>query len=299
MRKTRGGGETAAAQALRLTQAALPDQFNQSTLEGNSSSLDVVAWPETTAKLLRFGGDYQGLDFVQIQQTAIERRFSFLVGAHVKSTGIDGNVLLWNQGVLVGPAAPAKGSSKQRVVPFGERAPFSEYLPFLAHLAPKPPVQPEPGQLLEFARDADPVVQGSTNSSVASSRVPMGVLICFESCFMRPARQRVREGAKVLWVLTNDEWFAGTNAPFEHATMAAMRAVENDVPVVQVANGGYSFVVDRRGRFVSLPATERSTIDRQGPNVVKTSLHSSAMYPLAALSSYGEAKALKVKVPLP
>ncbi len=51
-------------------------------------------------------------------------------------------------------------------------------------------------------------------------------------------------------MLTNDEWAGGTSAPWEHAAMAALRAVENDAPVAQAANGGHSFAVDRRGRFM-------------------------------------------------
>jgi apolipoprotein N-acyltransferase len=57
-------------------------------------------------------------------------------------------------------------------------------------------------------------------------------------------------GAQALINLTNDEWFSGTNAPWEHAAMAAVRAAENGVPVAQAANAGYSFVIDARGRFV-------------------------------------------------
>jgi apolipoprotein N-acyltransferase len=34
--------------------------------------------------------------------------------------------------------------------------------------------------------------------------------------------------------------------------MSTVRAVENNVPVLQSANGGYSFYIDARGRFMKL-----------------------------------------------
>ncbi len=55
-----------------------------------------------------------------------------------------------------------------------------------------------------------------------------------------------------MFVLTNDEWFSGTEAPWQHAAMTAVRAVENRVPVVQAANGGYAVAVDAKGRFLAI-----------------------------------------------
>ena len=79
---------------------------------------------------------------------------------------------------------------------------------------------------------------------------PIGTIICFESYFPDPARTLVKKGAKMLFIITNDEWFKGTNAPWEHATMAILRAAENRVPVAQVANGGYTLLIDSRGRIL-------------------------------------------------
>jgi apolipoprotein N-acyltransferase len=90
--------------------------------------------------------------------------------------------------------------------------------------------------------------------------------ICFESCFMRPTSELKKQGAGVLFVLTNDEWFTGTNAPWEHAAMSALRAAENGITVAQSANGGYSFVIDGRGRFLTISEFGRvQTLEEEVP----------------------------------
>jgi apolipoprotein N-acyltransferase len=306
LKKGPGTSQVPFAHAMRLTQSTAVNRF------------DVVAWPETTAAFLRseLRGQpfYSGLDAVQVQELARHNQTSFLVGAHANGTSQRGEPALWNQGVLWTPDGEAQSSGKARVVPFGERAPFGELVPLLNQFAPQPAIEAETGKVLQL--------------KTQSGNVPIGVLICFESCFSHPASDRVREGAKVLWVLTNDEWFTGSNAPWDHAAMATLRAVENDVPVVQVANGGYSFVVDRRGRFLQLydanrtlekqdahadgssltrlpDVADRVPIGATSGDVVKTSYRPSSIvtkkapYPWQVLPQFGEAQALAATVPVP
>lgn len=274
LHKHSGGAETPFNQAMRLTQDSMARE-----------RFDLVVWPETTAQMLRgtssqSQSEFKGLDAVVLKELAGQSGTSFLVGARTQGTGASGEIVPRNEAVFIHSRDvqhKMQHSAKERTVPFGERAFFSEQLPFLKAFAPQPAIDPQRGEVMRW---------NSRHGAVAA-----GVVICFESCFPNPARDRVREGAKVLYILTNDEWFAGTNAPWEHAAMAALRAVENDVPVVQVANGGYSFVVDRRGRFV--PA-----IGRVRRDVVKTSLNSAPNYPDDALSRWGEARAIVIEMPL-
>ncbi|MDF2440303.1 MAG: apolipoprotein N-acyltransferase, partial [Abditibacteriota bacterium] len=213
LRKNFGGGESPFNQAMRLSRAALERE-----------RFDLVLWPETTALMLhRTTSDdhdeFSGLDAVMVQEIAQASGADFLVGARTQGTSGSGEVVARNEAVLINGRS-AQSTAKERTVPFGERAFFSEQLPFLKAFAPQPPVDPQPGRVLRWDSPA--------------GAIAAGVVICFESCFPYPAGARVREGAKVLYILTNDEWFAGTNAPWEHAAMATLRAVENDVPVVQV-----------------------------------------------------------------
>jgi apolipoprotein N-acyltransferase len=162
---------------------------------------------------------------------------------------------LRNEAVLVEPGGKKYGSAKQRLVPFGERAPWSEALPFLRRLAPSPAVSPGTGVNPLPLAISGTAASGTASSGTAASgtkiaTAKLGTVVCFESCFRYPARALRRSGAQMLFVLTNDEWFHGTNAPWEHAAMLTVRAVENSVSLAQAANGGYTFAVDPRGRFM-------------------------------------------------
>ena len=75
------------------------------------------------------------------------------------------------------------------------------------------------------------------------------MLICYEGVFPDLARRFVHNGARLLINVTNDAWFGETSAPYQHLAMAAMRAVENRVPLVRSANTGISAIVNIDGQI--------------------------------------------------
>ena len=79
--------------------------------------------------------------------------------------------------------------------------------------------------------------------------IPFGVSICYEIIFPDLVRRPVKAGAKFLVNITNDAWFGKSAASYQHFAMAALRAVENRVPIVRSANTGISGVVDSTGQL--------------------------------------------------
>jgi apolipoprotein N-acyltransferase len=222
-------GEAAFPQAFRLTGEALAKR--------STDDVDLVVWPETTASLRRFGTLYTGLDWETWRREGA--KVPLLMGAQTD----DERNRSWNESVLAMPDGSAQVRAKARLVPFGERAPLVEFLPFLQAFAHNPMLEPGEG----------------TKTFDLPGKTTLDTQICFESCFPQHV-----EG-NLLVVITNDEWFAGTEAPLQHRAMSVMRAVENGVPLVQSANGGYSFVVTRRGQLVmasefGLPQTLEATV---------------------------------------
>lgn len=211
----RATGEAPFPQAFRLTVEAL----RQSP---GSTPYDLIVWPETTANFRRFGSHYMDLDWETWRREG--PKIPLLVGAQT----FDEKERSWNEAILVMPNGEVHTRAKTRLVPFGERAPLVEYLPFLQIFAPSP--------MLE-AGDGPQTFNLGDKTTVDTQ-------ICFETCFP----QRVK--GRFLALLTNDEWFSGTEAPHQHRAMGILRAVENGIPLVQSANGGYSFVVDPHGRLI-------------------------------------------------
>ena len=73
--------------------------------------------------------------------------------------------------------------------------------------------------------------------------------ICYEIIFPDLVRQPVKNGAEYLVNITNDAWFGKSAASFQHISMAALRAVENRVPIVRAANTGISGFIDATGEI--------------------------------------------------
>ena len=216
----KNGGVGPFPQALELTERA-----------ARTGNYDLILWPETTMTLRKSGDFYTGLDWTQWQLSGIKT--PLLAGARVTST--DGKER--NSALLISADGITQSYSKTRLVPFGERPPFVELLPFLAQFAPDP--------LIERG-------DGATTlrlNLAATGGVGINPAICFESCFpLWTSAPRADFNA----ILTNDEWFGWTEAPRQHRAMAQLRAIETGRPVVQSCNGRYSFVVGAGGNIEAI-----------------------------------------------
>jgi apolipoprotein N-acyltransferase len=146
----------------------------------------------------------------------------------------DGTLHYYNSAFLISGAGRIVGVyDKQHLVPFGEYIPFRHLLPFAA-------------PIVETMGDFTP---GTTIGPLSCGGVKIGVLICFESIFPELARRQTANGAQLLVNITNDAWFGRSSAPWQHLSMAVLRAVENRRPLARAANTGISGFIDPLGRL--------------------------------------------------
>lgn len=104
-------------------------------------------------------------------------------------------------------------------------------------------------------------VAGDGPAVVTVAGVPFAVFVCYDALFPGDARAAAMAGARLLVVITDDAFAAGSDVPELHLRAARFRAMETGVPLVLAANTGPSAVVEPSGRVVArLPALQAGAL---------------------------------------
>ncbi len=77
--------------------------------------------------------------------------------------------------------------------------------------------------------------------------VPVGSCICYESIYGDFLTGFVRNGAQLLFVITNDGWWGDTPGYKQHFLFSKIRAVETRRSIARAANTGKSAFINQRG----------------------------------------------------
>jgi apolipoprotein N-acyltransferase len=194
--------------------------------------LDLMVFPETALPFyLRDPSRTEYRD--SIAELARQTQTPLLVGSLERQAD-----RVYNRAFLFDAAGAVVGyADKVHLVPFGEYLPLPWLFRYLEGLTA------ESGA---FAAGAGHAVLRLPDHGPA-----FGVFICYESIFPEIARSLTRNGAVFLLNITNDAWFGHSAAPYQHFSMAVVRAVENGRPLLRVANTGISGTVSASGLIAS------------------------------------------------
>jgi apolipoprotein N-acyltransferase len=221
----------------RLTRETLGDKRAEA---GGPPPL--VIWPETAAPF--FFNHHPGRDTpldTMVRDIARENQVFLLFGAPALEQRPTGEVF-FNRAYLLDPQGGMAGFyDKAHLVPWGEYVPFQRLFFFIQKMVP---------MIGDFA-------EGAVGATVPVPQGKVGVLICYESIFSYLSRAQVENGAKLLVNITNDAWFGTTSAPYQHMSMAVLRAVENRVSLARAANTGISAFIGADGRLLWTSPLER------------------------------------------
>ncbi len=254
------------APVIRLVQPNIPQQekWSWETLPGHMTrTLDLsrgvaeapvpalVVWPETAipwflddaGDLLESAADAtRGAPLaIGVQRLEGERFYNSLA-------------LIDGQGQVIGTY------DKGHLVPFGEYVPFGE---FAARFGIRGLAASEGGG---FSAGTD-----SRGRLVSVPGIGAALpLICYEGIFpgiVNSAEDRPR----FLLLVTNDAWFGNLSGPYQHLAQGRLRAIEQGLPMVRVANTGVSALIDGRGRILGqIPLNTAGSLDLALPEALPT-----------------------------
>ncbi|WP_333815978.1 apolipoprotein N-acyltransferase [Tabrizicola sp.] len=217
-------------------------------LTAKDGPADLTIWPETAVPyMLEYAPEVAGM-------------ITAASGGRPVAAGIqreEGERFYNSLRVLEGEGVETARYDKAHLVPFGEYIPFGD----LAYAW--------------FGLKAFAAQAGNTYSAGPGPRVldlgPFGKvlpLICYEAIFPRDVNA-VPTRPDWMLQITNDAWFGIRTGPFQHFAQARLRAIEQGLPLIRVANTGVTAVVDAHGRVVQeLPFGTMAALDTQVPGAL-------------------------------
>jgi apolipoprotein N-acyltransferase len=229
---------------VRLVQPSIPqaDKWNRELMVRNLrryiamsrlpglDKVDVVVWGETAVP---YAIDRMA-DVRAALAEAVPPGGILITGAPRVSGEGEGRAFYNSLFALDGSGQVVAVFDKFHLVPFGEYVPLGDYLPLDKITAGVGDFSPGPGP-----RTLD-----------IGGLPPVSPLICYEVIFPGAVVDRTAERPQWLLNLTNDGWYGRSTGPYQHFQIARMRAIEEGLPIVRVANTGISGVVSPLGQVL-------------------------------------------------
>lgn len=98
----------------------------------------------------------------------------------------------------------------------------------------------------------------------ADSLFRIAPVICYESVYGEFVGQYIRNGANLIFIITNDGWWGNSPGHKQHLEFARLRAIETRRSIARSANTGISAFIDQRGDvFQATPYWEAAVIKQQ------------------------------------
>ncbi len=235
--------ENSVTQITKLIRLAnLEVDSNTSYVIGPETAISESVWAETlpaneSVKMIWEMVQHQqvnyiiGLNYIQEYATAVKptptaRKFKISEGYYD----------IYNTAMQLDIAGGVQLYHKSKLVPGVERMPYPSVFGVLEHFAID-----LGGTSGSLATQADRTVFLSPEGTrIAPS-------ICYESVYGEFMSEYVRNGAQVIFIITNDGWWGDTPGYKQHMNYGRLRAIEARRDIARSANTGISCFIDQRG----------------------------------------------------
>jgi apolipoprotein N-acyltransferase len=214
---------------------ALFYQHLELSLEATRTNSTLVIWPEFSVPLC-FGCPY-GIykEFKdRLYRFVQETGCSLLLGTNEKSEA-GGETKYYNTSICLHPDLSQSHYHKIHLVPFGEYTPYRKIFSFISRVT-------------HAIGDLTPGDQYILHEHKGNA---FGTPICYEIIFPNLVRKFAKSGGDFLVTITNDGWYGRSAAPYQHFSMAVIRAVENRRYLYRAATTGISGIIDPYGRVLA------------------------------------------------
>lgn len=126
---------------------------------------------------------------------------------------------------------------KSKLVPGSEKLPFPRYLRYLEKFALN----------LGGTVGSLGVQDNRTVFYHPTRKTGIAPVICYESIYGDYVGQYIRNGARYIFIMTNDGWWDDTPGYHQHLAYGTLRAIETRKPIARSANTAISCFIDIRG----------------------------------------------------
>jgi len=143
----------------------------------------------------------------------------------------------YNTAVFIETSKPLELYHKSKLTPGVEKMPFPKLLKPLESFAID-----LGGTIGSLGIDTEPKVYNSLNDSIK-----IAAIICYESVYGEFVTEFVKNGANIIFVITNDGWWGNTPGHKQHLSFSVLRAIETRRSIARSANTGISAFINQRG----------------------------------------------------
>ena len=221
----------------------------------SSAGAEIIIWPEAQSK--KYLNNHTVKRAYQQNMSLLNKDLIFQDFEHIRDP-ISGDIIeKYNTAIMINGNGQQAGSYQKM-----KRIPFGEYVPVFEK-------DSTPSKWVEnfFGDFSSGLSKGEEHQVFKHSKINIIPLICYETTFpefvaeavQHTLAQRNLAVGTLLVGLSNDGWFGSTHLPYQHVMPSVLRAIENRLPLVHVANNGPSIVVIPDGSVIFTSAFQQSS----------------------------------------